>query len=57
MFDAFPWKIDTEKDTENVQMKLINLQQDTNVTFSQTKKNAKISIRSCRRTHILKPGP
>jgi hypothetical protein len=48
MFDAFPWK--------NFQIKLINLQQDTNVKFSQTK-NAKISIRSCRRTYILKPGP
>jgi hypothetical protein len=37
MFDAFPWKTDTEKDTENVQTKLINLQRDTNITFSQTK--------------------
>ena len=37
MFHAFPWKTDTENDKEHVQMKLTNLQRDTNVTFSRTK--------------------
>jgi hypothetical protein len=37
MSRVFSWKTDTEKDTENVQMNLINLQRDTNVTFSRIK--------------------